>query len=78
MKLENSFTVPATPDVAWGVLLDVERVAPCMPGATLTEHDGDNFGGTVKVKVGPMALTYKGTAAFTEKDEATRTVNIDA
>ena len=78
MQLENSFTVPATPDVAWGVLLDVDRVAPCMPGATLTEHDGDNFGGTVKVKVGPIALTYKGTAAFVDKDETTRTVKIDA
>ena len=51
---------------------------PACPGATLTEHDGDNFGGTVKVKVGPIALTYKGTAAFAEKDEAARTVNIDA
>ncbi len=78
MQLENSFTVPATPDVAWGVLLDVERVAPCMPGATLTEHDGDTFGGTVKVKVGPISMTYKGTAAFAERDDATHTVHIDA
>ncbi len=53
MQLENSFTVPAGVDEAWAVLLDVERVAPCMPGATLTGHDGDSFQGTVKVKVGP-------------------------
>lgn len=78
MKLENSFTIPAPPEAAWAVLLDVARVAPCMPGATLTEVDGDKFGGTVKVKVGPIGLTYKGTAAFVEKDEATHTAVIDA
>jgi carbon monoxide dehydrogenase subunit G len=78
VQLENSFTVPATPEVAWGVLLDVERVAPCMPGATLTSHEGDNFAGTVKVKVGPISMTYKGTAAFVDRDDAARTVKIDA
>jgi carbon monoxide dehydrogenase subunit G len=78
VQLENSFTVPATPEVAWAVLLDVERVAPCMPGATLTSHDGDNFAGTVKVKVGPISMTYKGTAAFVDRDDAARTVKIDA
>jgi carbon monoxide dehydrogenase subunit G len=78
VKLENSFTVPAPPEAAWAVLLDVARVAPCMPGATLTEVAGDTFAGTVKVKVGPIGLTYKGTAAFIEKDEATHTAVIDA
>ncbi|MCW2545646.1 MAG: carbon monoxide dehydrogenase subunit [Mycobacterium sp.] len=78
MKLENSFTIPAPPEAAWAVLLDVARVAPCMPGATLTEVDGDNFAGTVKVKVGPIGLTYKGTAAFVEKDGASHTAVIDA
>jgi carbon monoxide dehydrogenase subunit G len=78
VKLENSFTVPAPPEAAWAVLLDVARVAPCMPGATLTEVDGDKFAGTVKVKVGPIGLTYKGTAAFVEKDDATHTAMIDA
>jgi uncharacterized protein len=78
VQLENSFTVPATPDAAWAVLLDVERVAPCMPGATLTGHDGDNFEGTVKVKVGPIAVSYRGTAAFTDRDDAARTIKIDA
>jgi carbon monoxide dehydrogenase subunit G len=78
VQLENSFTVPASPDDAWAVLLDVERVAPCMPGATLTGHDGDNFEGTVKVKVGPIAVSYRGTAAFVDRDDANHTVKIDA
>ena len=70
MKLENRFTVPVPVDEAWRVLLDVERVAPCMPGATLTKVEGDEFEGTVKVKVGPINLTYGGTARFVSKDEA--------
>jgi carbon monoxide dehydrogenase subunit G len=78
VQLENSFTVPAAPDEAWKVLLDVERVAPCMPGATLTGHDGDSFEGTVKVKVGPIAVQYKGTAEFAERDDAQHTVKINA
>jgi uncharacterized protein len=78
VQLENSFTVPAAPEAAWAVLLDVERVAPCMPGATLTGHDGDTFQGTVKVKVGPIAVSYRGTAAFVDRDDATYTVKIDA
>ncbi len=78
MQLENSFTVPAPPDVAWDVLLDIERVAPCMPGATLTSHDGDDFAGTVKVKVGPIQVTYRGTATFAERDDAAHRIVIDA
>ena len=70
MKLENRFTVPVPKADAWKVLLDVERIAPCMPGATLTGHDGDTFEGTVKVKVGPINLTYGGTAKFLSLDEA--------
>lgn len=70
MKLENRFTVGVPRAQAWAVLLDVERIAPCMPGATLTERDGDTFSGTVKVKVGPINLTYGGTAKFVDLDEA--------
>lgn len=70
MKLENRFTVPVPRADAWKVLLDVERIAPCMPGATLTEHSGDDFSGTVKVKVGPINLTYGGKASFVSLDEA--------
>ncbi|MBC7373969.1 MAG: SRPBCC family protein [Frankiales bacterium] len=77
MKLENRFTVPVPVGEAWKVLLDVERIAPCMPGATLTKFEGDNFEGTVKVKVGPINLTYGGKAAFVSKDEATHTAVID-
>ncbi len=78
MKLENRFTVPVTADVAWQVLLDVERIAPCMPGATLTGQEGDTFTGTVKVKVGPIALTYGGKASFQSKDEGARVAVIEA
>src|SRR4051794_21178773 len=69
MKLEHEFTVPAAIDEAWKVLLDVERVAPCMPGATLLTVDGQEFTGTVKVKVGPIQVTYKGQAKFSDLDE---------
>ncbi|MBB5807311.1 carbon monoxide dehydrogenase subunit G [Saccharothrix ecbatanensis] len=69
MKLEHRFTVPApVPDV-WAALLDPEKVAPCMPGATLTGVDGQKFTGTVKVKLGPVTLLYKGTGEFTSVDE---------
>ena len=77
MKLENRFTVPVPVEEAWKVLLDVERIAPCMPGATLTSVDGDRFEGTVKVKVGPINLTYGGKASFVSKDEASHVVVID-
>src|SRR5438270_13874729 len=78
MKLEHDFTVPATVEQAWQALLDVEKVAPCMPGATLTSFDGDDFTGTVKVKVGPIQVTYKGQARFVEKDDAAHRVVIEA
>ena len=77
MKLENRFTVPVPVAEAWKVLLDVERIAPCMPGATLTSRDGDDFEGTVKVKVGPINLTYGGKAKFVSKDEASHVAVID-
>ena len=64
MELEHSFTVPVPEDRAWDVLLDVERVAPCMPGATLDSVDGDEIKGRIKVKVGPIAMTYTGTATL--------------
>ncbi len=63
---------------AWQVLLDVERVAPCMPGATLTEYSGDDFAGTVRVKLGPVNLLYKGHGRFVERDEVARRVVIEA
>ena len=78
MKLEHEFTVPTSVDEAWKVLLDVERVAPCMPGATLLTVDGDEFTGTVKVKVGPIQVTYKGQAKFAELDESAHRAVIEA
>src|SRR5690349_3363461 len=78
MQLEHSFTVPVGVDDAWKVLLDIERIAPCMPGAAVDTIDGDDFTGTVKVKLGPIALTYKGKASFVEKDEAAHRATIHA
>jgi carbon monoxide dehydrogenase subunit G len=78
VKLEHSFTVPADLDTVWRAVLDPERVAPCMPGATLTEVDGDAFKGSVKVKLGPISLLYKGAGEFLEKDESSRKVVIKA
>jgi len=68
MKLTNSFTVPVGVDEAWTVLLDVERIAPCLPGAAIDSVQGDEFQGRVKVKLGPIALTYVGSARFVERD----------
>jgi carbon monoxide dehydrogenase subunit G len=78
VQLENSFTVPVPIDEAWRVLLDIERIAPCMPGAALDTVDGDDFTGRVKVKLGPINLTYQGKASFIEKDEAAHKAVIDA
>lgn len=69
MQMQHNFTVPVTLEEAWKVLLDVERIAPCLPGASLDSVEGDTFSGRVKVKVGPVSLTYKGRAEFLEKDE---------
>lgn len=78
IELEHSFYVPVPPDQAWDVLLDVQRVAPCMPGATVESVDGDEVSGKIKVKVGPIALTYTGKATFTRRDEAAHAVKIEA
>jgi carbon monoxide dehydrogenase subunit G len=70
MELSNEFVVPVGVDEAWVLLTDVERIAPCMPGAELQEIDGDEYRGVVKVKVGPITAQYKGKATFVEKDDA--------
>src|SRR5215831_11094933 len=74
MRLEQSFDVPVPVARAWGVLLDLEQVAPCMPGATLTGFNGTEFTGLVKVKLGPVSLSYKGNGRFVERDEPGRRV----
>jgi carbon monoxide dehydrogenase subunit G len=78
VQLEHTFTVPADVEQAWLVLLDIERIAPCMPGAALDSVDGDHFTGTVKVRLGPIGLTYKGKASFVEKEAAAHRVVINA
>ena len=78
MELEHSFTVPVPMERAWDVLLDVERVAPCMPGASLDTVTGDEITGRIKVKVGPITMTYAGTAKFTERDKAAGVVTLEA
>ena len=78
MEMDHSFTVPVPPSQAWDVLLDVERIAPCMPGATVEEFDGEVVTGRIKVKVGPVSLTYRGTAKFTERDPGARVIVLEA
>ena len=78
MELEHSFSVPVPVERAWDVLQDVERVAPCMPGATLDSVDGDTISGKIKVKVGPIQMTYAGTAKFTERDKAAGVMTLEA
>jgi carbon monoxide dehydrogenase subunit G len=70
MELTNSFQVNVPVADAWAILTDVERIAPCMPGADLQEVEGDEYRGVVKVKVGPITAQYKGAARFIEKDDA--------
>jgi uncharacterized protein len=72
VKLQNEFTVPAPVERAWEVLLDVERVAPCLPGAALTGSEGDEHQGTMTIKIGPITSRYQGTVRIEEADEAAR------
>ena len=78
MELNNEFRVAVPAAKTWEVLTDVERVAPCLPGATLLSVGGDEFTGAVKVKVGPITVSYKGEAAFLEKDAAAQRVVLKA
>jgi carbon monoxide dehydrogenase subunit G len=78
MHLEHEFVVPVPVKQAWEVLLDIERIAPCMPGATVDSVEGDAFAGRVTVKVGPITVTYRGTATFLRRDEQARRVTIKA
>ncbi|MFQ6148769.1 SRPBCC family protein [Streptomyces seoulensis] len=71
MELRHEFTVPVPLADAWRALLDIERVAPCLPGATVEDCDGRTMTGSVKVRLGPITVAYKGTAVFEEQDETT-------
>jgi uncharacterized protein len=78
MKLDNEFTVGVPIGEAWGVLTDLEMIAPCMPGAQLTGVNDGVYTGKVRIKVGPVSAEYSGTARFAEKDVDTHRAVIDA
>lgn len=78
MELNNEFRVAVPAATVWEVFTDVERVAPCLPGATLLSVDGDDFTGAVKVKVGPITVSYKGVATYREKDSAAQRIVLRA
>ena len=78
MDLDHRFTVPVGVDDAWAQFQDIASVAECFPGAQVTGVDGDSFQGSVKVKLGPIALTYNGSGTFTEKDDAAHRFVVDA
>jgi carbon monoxide dehydrogenase subunit G len=78
MRFEHEFTVPVPIEQAWAVLLDVERVAPCLPGATLDVFEGEEFTGRMKVKVGPITVTYRGSATFEDVDKDAHTLTLRA
>lgn len=78
MELTHSFTVPAAPAVTWGLLTDLHRVGSCFPGATVTEAGEQDFTGTVKVKLGPIAMLYAGSGRFVDRDDAGHRAVIEA
>jgi uncharacterized protein len=78
MKIEDRFRVDLPIEDAWRVLLDIERIAPCMPGAELQEVEGDEYRGVVRIKVGPITAQYKGTARMVEADADAHRAVIEA
>ncbi|MCG5217258.1 SRPBCC family protein [Streptosporangium sp. KLBMP 9127] len=78
MRFEHEFTVPVPVEQAWATLLDVERVAPCLPGAALDSVTDEEIAGRMKVKVGPITVTYRGTAVFQDVDKDSRSVTVKA
>jgi len=78
MKLENEFTVDVPVEEVWNVLLDLERVTPCLPGAALTEESGDEYKGEMKIRLGPVSQNYNGTVKIEEADESERRAVIKA
>jgi uncharacterized protein len=78
MKMNNEFAVGVPVQQAWDVMLDLERIAPCLPGAAIQGSEGDEYQGTMKVKIGPITANYKGTAKFEETDEENRRAVLNA
>src|ERR671914_1292301 len=78
MKMNNEFAVGVPIQQAWDVMLDLERIAPCLPGAAIQGSEGDEYQGTMKVKIGPITANYKGTAKFEETGGETRRAVLNA
>lgn len=79
MEFDNAFEVPVPVDEAWSILMDIERIAPCVPGAELTEVvDENTYKGKISVKLGPVALTFNGQTTFEEKDESNHSAKLKA
>ncbi|MGZ4728025.1 MAG: SRPBCC family protein, partial [Acidimicrobiales bacterium] len=78
MELSNEFEVPVPIEQAWDILTDLERIAPCLPGAQLQEVEGDVYRGIVKIKVGPITAQYKGQAVMVEKDDDAHVALLEA
>src|SRR5690242_21357747 len=79
MEFDNSFDVPLAPDQAWAVLMDIPRIAPCMPGAELTEVvDAQNYKGKISVRLGPVALSFAGRVEIDAIDQANRSAKVKA
>ena len=78
MDLNHEFIVNVPVNDAWVILTDLERIAPCLPGAQLTEVEGDTYRGQVKVKVGPIVAQFKGQASFVTRDDAAHTASLKA
>jgi carbon monoxide dehydrogenase subunit G len=78
VQLNHSFTVPASIDETWSAFNDLERIAPCFPGAALTSVEGDDFTGTCKIKLGPISMQYGGSGKFLERDEEAHRAVIEA
>lgn len=77
MELVHSFTVPADPPRTWELLTDLQQVGGCFPGATVTSADEETFEGEVKVKLGPIAVTYQGKGRFLERDDQSHHAKIE-
>lgn len=78
MLLKNEFSVDTGIEETWALLTDLERIAPCMPGASLQGREGEDYLGSVKIKVGPIGAAFSGKARFTHKDDAAKTAVISA
>jgi carbon monoxide dehydrogenase subunit G len=78
VELTHRFTVPAPVEETWATFNDIEGVAGCFPGATVTSVEGDTFQGSCKVKLGPIALVYNGSGTFLDKDETNHSMKIEA